>query len=238
MSHVLIIIPTYNEVDTIESIIQCIAGLDLPCDILVVDDSSPDNTAELIQNLSRQSKKIHLIVRPEKQGIGKAYQEGFAWALKREYHYIFQMDADFSHNPNELPKMKQLLEKEYDIVVGSRYAKGISVVNWPLGRIILSLLGSIYVRMILDMPIRDSTSGFVGYKREVLLNLNLHELKFIGYAYQIEMKYRAHVKGFKMVEHPIIFLNREFGKSKMDYRIIREAIFGVPYLRLNKSSFR
>ncbi len=238
MSHTLIIIPTYNEVENIESIIQHIVSLDIHCDVLVVDDSSPDQTADLVRNLSNQSKNIHLIVRSKKQGIGKAYQEGFTWALKHEYQFIFQMDADFSHNPQELPKMKALLENEYDMVVGSRYSKGISVVNWPLGRIILSLLGSLYVRILLDLPIRDSTSGFVGYKTQVLSALRLDELKFIGYAYQIEMKYRAHVKGFKIKEHPIIFLNREFGKSKMNYKIIREAIFGVPYLRLNKSRFK
>ncbi|MCY4253814.1 MAG: polyprenol monophosphomannose synthase [Flavobacteriaceae bacterium] len=238
MSHTLIIIPTYNEVDNIESIIQCIARLDFRCDVLVVDDSSPDKTADLVRNLSNQFKNIHLIVRSQKEGIGKAYQEGFTWALKHEYQYIFQMDADFSHNPQDLPKMKCLLEKECDMVVGSRYSKGISVVNWPLGRIILSLLGSFYVRILLDMPIRDSTSGFVGYKTQVLSTLDLDELKFVGYAYQIEMKYRTHVKGFKMKELPIIFFNREFGKSKMNYKIIREAIFGVPYLRLNKSRFK
>ncbi|MCY4161080.1 MAG: polyprenol monophosphomannose synthase [Flavobacteriaceae bacterium] len=238
MPNTLIIIPTYNEADNIKSIIQCILSQDLLCDVLVVDDSSPDKTSELVKNLSRQFKNIHLIIRTKKEGIGKAYQEGFAWALKHQYQFIFQMDADFSHNPNDLTQMKQLIENKYQIVVGSRYAKGISVVNWPLGRIILSLLGSIYVRLILDMPIRDSTSGFVGYTREVLSKLDLTELKFTGYAYQIEMKYRAYIQGFKMIEHPIIFLNREFGKSKMDYKIIREAIFGVPYLRINKSRFK
>ncbi|MCY4561725.1 MAG: polyprenol monophosphomannose synthase [Flavobacteriaceae bacterium] len=238
MSQVLVIIPTYNESDNIKAIIDSLLSLELACDLLIVDDNSPDGTADIVRTFSHNSDKVHLLLRDKKQGIGKAYQDGFFWALNKEYLFVFQMDADFSHNPKEIPKMYNLLVNKCDVVVGSRYAKGISVVNWPLGRIILSLFASMYVRSLLDLKVKDPTSGFVGYKKEVLSHLAIREIKFVGYTYQIEMKYRSHLKGFSILEHPIIFINREYGKSKMNYKIIREAIFGVPYLRLYKSKFK
>jgi dolichol-phosphate mannosyltransferase len=178
-------------------------------------------------------KKIFLEVRKNKDGLGRAYVHGFKWAIKNKYDYIFEMDADFSHNPNELITMLEYLKKGYDMVIGSRYIKGINVVNWPLGRILLSYLASIYVRVITSMPIKDPTAGFVGYKREVLEAIVLDKVKFVGYAFQVEMKYKTWRKKFSYIEHPIIFTNRALGFSKMDGRIIWEGLLGVLILRIN-----
>jgi dolichol-phosphate mannosyltransferase len=187
--------------------------------------------------MDRYPNRLYLETRVEKQGLGAAYLHGFFWALHREYQYIFEMDADFSHDPKELIPMQNLLETQTDVVVGSRYINGVNVVNWPLTRILLSYFASIYVRIITAMSIKDATAGFVGYRRVVLETLDLNNIKFVGYAFQIELKYKAWINKFKIQEHPIIFINRVLGKSKMNGNIIWEALFGVLFLRLNKRKF-
>jgi dolichol-phosphate mannosyltransferase len=211
----------------------------LPLDVLIVDDMSPDGTADCVLEMMHVfSKRLFLETRSDKKGLGTAYVHGFKWALRRNYQYIFEMDADFSHNPKELGPMLDLLKTDVDLVVGSRYVKGVNVVNWPLSRILLSYFASLYVRILTGMPVKDATAGFVGYRRAVLESLDLNEIKFIGYAFQIELKYKAWLKKFKLVEHPIVFLNRTKGKSKMNGGIIWEALFGVLFLRLFKRRFR
>ena len=239
MENTLIIIPTYNEIENIESIIEAVFSSRLPSDVLVVDDQSPDGTANQVLNMMKRfPKRLFLESRADKKGLGTAYVHGFHWALRRKYSYIFEMDADFSHNPKELSSMMALLKNQADLVVGSRYIKGVNVVNWPLGRILLSYFASFYVRLITGMPIKDATAGFVGYKRQVLEAINLDQIKFVGYAFQIELKYKAWLKNFKLIEHPIIFTNRVKGKSKMNSSIIWEALFGVLFLRFFKKRFR
>ena len=239
MENTLIIIPTYNEIENIESIIEAVFSSRLPSDVLVVDDQSPDGTANQVLNMMKRfPKRLFLESRADKKGLGTAYVHGFHWALRRKYSYIFEMDADFSHNPKELSSMMAHLKNQADLVVGSRYIKGVNVVNWPLGRILLSYFASFYVRLITGMPIKDATAGFVGYKRQVLEAINLDQIKFVGYAFQIELKYKAWLKNFKLIEHPIIFTNRVKGKSKMNSSIIWEALFGVLFLRFFKKRFR
>ena len=231
----LIIIPTYNESENIELIINKILLLNDFNDVLIVDDNSPDGTSEIVSNLKKQNiDRIFLIVRDKKKGLGSAYTNGFKWALDKNYSYIFEMDADLSHDPAEIIKLKELLIKnDTDVAIGSRYLNGVSVVNWPLSRIFLSYFANIYVRIITGMPIKDSTSGFIGYTNESLSSLNIDNIKFNGYAFQIEMKFKLWKKNFKLREHQIIFVNRKSGKSKMDKNIIFEAIFGVIRLKLN-----
>lgn len=231
----LIIIPTFNECENIGPIINKILLLDDLNDVLIVDDNSPDGTSKIVSDLKKKyTDRIFLIVRDNKLGLGSAYKEGFIWALDKNYSYIFEMDADLSHDPNEIYNLKELLIKKYsDVAIGSRYLNGVSVVNWPLSRIFLSYFANMYVRIITGMPIKDATSGFVGYTKESLSSLNINKIKFDGYAFQIEMKFKLWKKNFKLMEHQIIFVNRILGKSKMDKNIILEAIFGVIRLKIN-----
>ena len=233
MEKALVIIPTYNEAENIKKVIEATIR-EKKFDVLVVDDSSPDGTATIVKEIIKSyPKKIFLEVKKNKDGLGRAYIHGFKWAVDKMYDYIFEMDADFSHNPRELVTMLDYLKEGKDMVIGSRYIKGINVVNWPLGRIILSYLASVYVRLITSMPIKDPTAGFVGYKREVLEEIVLDKVKFVGYAFQVEMKYKTWRKKFSIIEHPIIFTNRTLGFSKMDGRIIWEGLLGVLILRIN-----
>ncbi|MGB0316053.1 MAG: polyprenol monophosphomannose synthase [Flavobacteriaceae bacterium] len=239
MEKTLIIIPTYNEIENIESIIEAVFSTPVAVAILVVDDESPDGTGQKVLSLmERFPKRLFLESRSNRTGLGSAYVHGFQWALRRNYAYIFEMDADFSHNPKEIQPILALLEKEADLVVGSRYIKGVNVVNWPLSRILLSYFASLYVRLITGMPIKDATAGFVGYRSEVLKAIEIDQVKFVGYAFQIELKYKAWLKKFKLIEHPIVFTNRVKGKSKMNGSIIWEALYGVLFLRLFKKTFR
>ena len=233
MEKTLVIIPTYNEAENIKKVIEATIR-EKKFDVLVVDDSSPDGTATIVKEIIKSyPKKVFLEVKKNKDGLGRAYIHGFKWAVDKMYDYIFEMDADFSHNPSELVTMLDYLKEGKDMVIGSRYIKGINVVNWPLGRILLSYLASVYVRVITSMPIKDPTAGFVGYKREVLEEIFLDKVKFVGYAFQVEMKYKTWRKKFSYIEHPIIFTNRTLGLSKMDGRIIWEGLLGVLILRIN-----
>ena len=233
MAKGLVIIPTYNEIENIEAIITAVFALNTPFDVLIVDDNSPDGTANHVLAMQKQfENRLFLEVRMKKSGLGTAYVHGFNWALSRAYEYIFEMDADFSHNPNDLEKLLVACENGADLAIGSRYSSGVNVVNWPLSRVLLSYFASVYVRMITGMKIADATAGFKCYKRSVLEKINLEKIAFVGYAFQIEMKYRAYVKKFKIVEVPIIFTDRTKGQSKMSNAIITEAVFGVIALKI------
>lgn len=224
----LVIIPTYNEIENIEDIISCVFSLEEDFDILIVDDSSPDGTGETVADLiPTYSNRLFLEVRSTKNGLGRAYIHGFKWALQKGYDYIFEMDADFSHNPNDLIKLYRACKNGADLAVGSRYCQGVNVVNWPMNRVLLSFFASKYVRLITGLPINDSTAGFVCFTRKVLDELPLDQVELVGYGFQIEMKFRAYCKKFKIVEIPIIFTDRTKGKSKMSGAIISEAVFGV-----------
>lgn len=224
----LVIIPTYNEIENIEDIISCVFSLEEDFDILIVDDSSPDGTGETVSDLiPTYSNRLFLEVRSTKNGLGRAYIHGFKWALQKGYDYIFEMDADFSHNPNDLIKLYRACKNGADLAVGSRYCQGVNVVNWPMNRVLLSFFASKYVRLITGLPINDSTAGFVCFTRKVLEELPLDQVELVGYGFQIEMKFRAYCKKFKIVEIPIIFTDRTKGKSKMSGAIISEAVFGV-----------
>ena len=231
----LIIIPTYNEAENIESVINKILSLQNNNYVLVVDDNSPDGTSNIVKNLKKDNAdKLFLITREKKDGLGSAYKVGFKWALEQDFSYIFEMDADLSHDPNEIENLKILLiNNECDVAIGSRYLEGVSVVNWPLSRIFLSYFANIYVRLITCLPVKDSTSGFIGYSNKALSSLDINKIKFNGYAFQIEMKFKLWKKKFRLKEHQIIFVNREFGDSKMNKNIIFEAIIGVIKLKLN-----
>lgn len=228
----LVIIPTYNEKENVEKIISAVFALQQDFHVLVVDDSSPDGTAEIVKRLRETYPvQLHLTVRKIKDGLGKAYIHGFQWAIANNYDYIFEMDADFSHNPKDLIKLYEAC-KNADMSVGSRYSKGVNVVNWPMGRVLLSYFASKYVRFVLGLPIHDTTAGFVCFKKETLIAIGLDKIKLKGYGFQVEMKFRVFKKNLKIVEVPIIFTDRTEGVSKMNGGIIKEAVFGVLNLKL------
>lgn len=236
MNDSIVIIPTYNEIENIESIIRSVLSQHKPFHVLIIDDNSPDHTADkVVQLQSEYSGRLFLEKRAKKSGLGTAYVHGFKWALERKYEYIFEMDADFSHNPNDLEKLYNACHLgDADLAIGSRYVTGVNVVNWPLSRVLMSYFASVYVKLITGMKIHDATAGFVCYKRNVLEQINLDRIKFVGYAFQIEMKYRTYCEKFRIVEVPIIFTDRTKGQSKMSNSIIVEAVFGVISLRLKK----
>jgi dolichol-phosphate mannosyltransferase len=239
MSDSIVIIPTYNEKENIENIIRAVTGLEKLFHILIIDDGSPDGTASIVKRLQTEfPEQLFIIERQGKQGLGTAYIRGFQWALEHGYDFIFEMDADFSHNPNDLPKLYAACSVDgADVAIGSRYSNGVNVVNWPLGRVLMSYFASVYVRMVTGMSIRDTTAGFVAYRRIVLETIELDKVHFKGYAFQIEMKFTAYKYGFKLKEVPIIFINRVLGVSKMNSSIFGEALFGVLQLKW-RSFFR
>lgn len=235
MSDSIIIIPTYNERENLEKMVRKVFSLKKEFHLLIVDDNSPDGTAGIVKDLQKEFPgKLHLEERKGKLGLGTAYIHGFKWALKNNYEYIFEMDCDFSHNPNDLIKLYNTCAKDgADLAIGSRYVTGVNVVNWPMGRVLMSYYASAYVRLITGMKIRDTTSGFKCYKRKVLERINLDKIKFKGYAFQIEMKFTTYKLGFKIVEVPIIFTDRLEGTSKMSKGIFKEAILGVIQMKIN-----
>jgi len=234
MKDAVVIIPTYNEIENIEAIIHAVFSQNNQVHVLIVDDNSPDQTAQKVEALQQKyANRLFLLKRSGKQGLGTAYIEGFKWSLERDYEFIFEMDADFSHDPKDLIRLyKACKDQKADMTVGSRYIKGVNVVNWPLSRVLLSYGASLYVRLITGMKILDPTAGFVCYKRSVLEALDLEAIKFIGYAFQIEMKYNVYKKNFNIQEIPIIFTDRRYGVSKLSKGIISEAVFGVVQMRL------
>ena len=234
MSDSLIIIPTYNEKENIGKMLDVLMALTFSFDVLIIDDNSKDGTAAIVKDYIKQfPNRIHIEERSGKLGLGTAYIHGFKWALKREYQYIFEMDADFSHNPNDLIRLREACSNgNADLSIGSRYITGVNVVNWPMGRVMMSYFASMYVRIVTGMTIRDTTAGFKCYSRKVLEALNFDKIKFTGYAFQIEMKFAAWILGFKIVEVPIIFTDRSEGQSKMSGGIFKEAIFGVLSIKI------
>lgn len=239
MSDVLVIIPTYNEIENIASILETVMKYPDGFDVLVIDDNSPDGTAEEVEKLTQQYPgRIFLERRAGKLGLGTAYIHGFKWALERDYGYVIEMDADFSHNPDDLTRLyHNCKDNGADVTIGSRYVTGVNVVNWPMGRVLMSYFASVYVRLVTRMKLHDATAGFVCYRRRVLEALDLDKIEFKGYAFQIEMKFKAYTKGFRVEELPIIFINRRLGTSKMNSSIFGEAVFGVIKLKLD-SIFR
>ncbi len=238
MSKAIVIIPTYNERENISLIVEAVFSLPLPFHILVVDDNSPDGTGDIVADLqstyNADKKRLHLLRRQGKQGLGTAYIAGFHYAIERNYEYILEMDADFSHDPKDLVQLFNACYRDgADMAIGSRYATGVNVVNWPMGRVLISYFASAYVRTITNMPISDTTAGFVCYKRKVLETIPLDGIRFIGYAFQIEMKFLAWKFGFKLMEVPIIFTDRTRGESKMSPGIFKEAFFGVLYMTIS-----
>ena len=227
----LIISPTYNEKENVATVIHEVFKRDLNYHMLIVDDNSPDGTASIVEKLQESYPNLHLQIRDKKNGLGKAYIFGFRWALRKDYDAIVQMDADMSHHPKEIKKMTQLLIK-YDLSIGSRYIDGISVVNWPIRRLILSYGANVYSRIVTGMPIKDATGGFKAWRKEVLESIDLEKIRSSGYSFQIEMNFRAWIKGYKLIEHPIIFIDRTVGQSKMSKLIMFEAIWIVWRLRI------
>ena len=233
MSNALVIIPTYNEIENISKMLDTVMNLNEGFDVLIVDDSSPDGTAQVVrEKMDAFGGRIHLEERTGKLGLGTAYIHGFKWALARGYEYIFEMDCDFSHDPNDLARLKKACEEGADLSIGSRYVKGVNVVNWPMSRVLLSYFASVYVRFITGMPIQDATAGFKCYKRATLEGINFDKIHFVGYAFQIEMKFKVWQRKMSIVEVPVIFTDRTEGQSKMSSGIIKEAIFGVIKLKL------
>lgn len=234
MSSNLVIIPTYNEKENIENIIRAVFALPVVFHVLIIEDGSPDGTATIVKKLQSEfPEKLNMVERKGKLGLGTAYIAGFKWALEHNYDYIFEMDADFSHNPNDLPKLYDACVKGADVAIGSRYVSGVNVVNWPIGRVLMSYFASKYVRFVLGMKIADTTAGFKCYRRRVLETIELDKIKFKGYAFQVEMKFTAFKCGFQLTEVPIIFINRELGVSKMSGGIFGEAFLGVIQLKIN-----
>ncbi len=234
MSDSLVIIPTYNEKENIEKIIRKVFSLPYAFDLLIIDDGSPDGTADIVKKLQLEfPTQLHLEERKGKLGLGTAYIHGFKWALDKAYDYIFEMDADFSHNPEDLIKLRESCVSGADVAIGSRYIKGVNVVNWPMGRVLMSYFASMYVRIITGIKIQDATAGFKCYGRQVLSTIPLDKIKFVGYAFQIEMKFTAIKYGFNVVEIPIIFTDRTEGSSKMSTSIFREAFLGVIQLKIS-----
>ena len=231
----IVIIPTYNERENIENIIRAVFALEKVFHILIIEDGSPDGTANIVKTLQQEfPERLFMIERKGKLGLGTAYIAGFKWSLEHNYEYIFEMDADFSHNPADLPRLyKACAEEGADVSIGSRYVSGVNVVNWPMGRVLMSYFASRYVRLITGLPIHDTTAGFKCYRREVLQTIDLDGIRFKGYAFQIEMKFTAYKCGFKIVEVPVIFINRELGTSKMNSSIFGEAVFGVIKLKMH-----
>lgn len=234
MSDSLVVIPTYNEKENIERIIRKVFSLPKQFDLLIVDDGSPDGTAAIVKKLQQEfADRLHIEERTGKLGLGTAYIHSFHWALKRSYDFVFEMDADFSHNPEDLVNLYNCaIEHEADLVIGSRYVKGVNVVNWPIGRVLMSYYASVYVRMVTGMPIHDSTAGFVCYRRKVLETIGIDNISFKGYAFQIEMKFKTWKHGFNIQEFPIIFTDRREGNSKMSGGIFKEALFGVMSMKI------
>ncbi len=229
----LVLIPTYNEKENIEKIIRKVFSLAMPFHVLIIDDGSPDGTADIVKKLQKEfPEQLFIEERKGKLGLGTAYIHGFNWALKHAYDFIFEMDADFSHNPEDLPRLREACLNGADVAIGSRYIKGVNVVNWPMGRVLMSYFASVYVRMITGIAIQDATAGFKCYRKHVLQIIQLNKIKFVGYAFQIEMKFTAIKHGFKVVEIPIIFTDRTEGTSKMSPRIFREAFLGVIQLKI------
>ncbi len=235
----MVIIPTYNERENIQAIIRKVMQLAHPFDLLIIDDGSPDGTAALVRDLQLEYPgRLHLETRQGKLGLGTAYIHGFTYALRRNYEYIFEMDADFSHNPDDLMRLYQACAIDgYDVAIGSRYIQGVNVVNWPMSRVLMSYFASTYVRLVTGMPIADTTAGFKCYRRKVLQTIQLERIRFVGYAFQIEMKFMAYKFGFKIKEVPIIFTDRTKGVSKMSSGIFKEAVLGVMQMKIN-SYFR
>jgi dolichol-phosphate mannosyltransferase len=233
LSDSLVIIPTYNEKENIEKIIRKVFSLNHDFEILIIDDGSPDGTAQIVKELQEEFPMLHIAERKGKLGLGTAYIHGFKWALERNYEYIFEMDADFSHNPDDLVRLREACLNGADLAIGSRYVKGVNVVNWPMGRVLMSYFASMYVRIITGINIQDATAGFKCYRRRVLETIPMDKIKFVGYAFQIEMKFTAIKYGFNVVEVPIIFTDRTEGTSKMSTRIFREAFLGVIQMKVN-----
>jgi dolichol-phosphate mannosyltransferase len=234
MSERLVIVPTYNEIENIDRIVQAVMALTPATDLLIVDDNSPDGTGQKIEELQSLYKaRLHLLKRVEKLGLGTAYIMGFKWAIRKGYQYICEMDADLSHDPGDLPRLFEACNHQAaDVAIGSRYVSGVNVVNWPMSRVLISYFASVYVRLITRMKVRDATAGFVCYRREVLEVIDLDRIKFKGYAFQIEMKFKAWKYGFNVMELPIIFTDRREGTSKMSGKIVNEAIWGVIRLKV------
>ena len=233
MSKALVIIPTFNEIENISKMLDTVMGLETKFDVLIVDDGSPDGTAQVVrEKMSAFDGRIHLEERRGKLGLGTAYIHGFRWGLARNYEFIFEMDCDFSHDPKDLSRLLEACVSGADVAIGSRYATGVNVVNWPMSRVLLSYFASVYVRFVTGMPIQDATAGFICYKRAVLESFNFSKIQFVGYAFQIEMKFKSWRKGMNLVEVPVIFTDRIEGESKMSSGIIKEAIFGVVKLKL------
>ncbi|RZT97156.1 dolichol-phosphate mannosyltransferase [Ancylomarina subtilis] len=238
MTDCIVIIPTYNEKENIEAIIRKVFSLDIDFDILIVEDNSPDGTAAIVKNLQKEFDQLHILERKGKLGLGTAYIDGFKWCLERHYNYVFEMDADFSHNPEDLIRLHDACaNKGGDLAIGSRYVSGVNVVNWPMGRVLMSYFASKYVRFVTGMKVHDATAGFICYTRKVLETIELNKIRFIGYAFQIEMKFTTWKYGFNIIEVPIIFTDRTEGTSKMSGGIFNEAVWGVVKMKL-RSYFR